>query len=302
MTFVITGERVAVTGATGYVGSVLVPRLRERNDVHVFARDGAAARSLLGLPGDQVHTDLESPGAIADAFERIAPTVVFHLATHYERKDDSANVARMVDANVRFGSLVLDVASKLSKCDVVVTGSHFQFAGRERRSASFYAATKNALGEIARYLQEARGLRWIQPVLFDVYGPGDTRPKLINILIDRVSAGEPVSLPDPEPLHHFVYIDDVITALAASVQQLRSDSTADGRSLFVTSEALLSPTAVLKEVSAALGIDPIVSSQHFDLPPRSIMTPFEGPRPDGWHPRVGIRDGIERILDTVDRR
>ncbi len=301
MTTGIAGERIVITGATGYIGSELVAKLHALNDVHLLVRDPAAARDLHDLPREQVHAILDEPGSIAALFQRIAPNLVFHLATQYERQDDSEKVGPMVDANVRFGSLVLDAASHVPDCPVVVAGSHFQFAGRPGRSASFYASTKNALCEIAAYLQEARDLRWIQPVIFDVYGPGDTRPKLVNILIDRISSGQPVSLPDPEPLHHFVYIDDVIEALISSALELRSDESVSGSSVFLTSDELVSPSVVLDEVASVLEIDPIVSSQHFEMPPGSIMVPFAGARPDGWRPVVGLGEGIERILSLTER-
>jgi len=296
MTVATAGERIVVTGATGYIGSALVAQLREKNDVHVLARDITAARTQLDLGDGSVHDLGDGSAPIAAVFEQIDPTVVFHLATDYQRRDDPARVASMVNANLRFGSLVLDAASSRPGCDVVLAGSHFQFAGGPGRPASFYAATKNALCEIARYLQEARGLRWIQPVIYDVYGPGDTRPKLVNVLIDQVTAGEPVRLPDPEPLHHFVYVEDVVVALGAAARDLRSGDSPNGSSVFVTSNELATPSDVLGAVASVLGIEPLISPERYELPPRAIVRPFEGPRPEGWRPTVGLVDGIERIV------
>lgn len=296
MTVVMAGERIVVTGATGYIGSALVAQLRERNDVHVIARDDAAARTQFGLGDGFVHGVRDGSAPIRAVFELVNPTVVFHLATDYQRHDDSATVASMIDANVRFGSLVLDAASHHSECAVVVAGSHFQFAGGPGQSASFYAASKNALCEIARYLQEAQGLRWIQPVIYDVYGPGDRRPKLVNVLIDRVTAGDAVLLPDPEPLHHFVYVDDVVAALVAAAGDLQSDSSPSGSSVFITSDELVTPSDVLGAVAAVLGVEPQISPDHYQLPSRAIVQPFEGPRPSGWQPTVGLADGVERVV------
>lgn len=293
----IAGERVVVTGSTGFIGSALVARLRVHNDVHVLVRDTTVAQSRLHLPSEQVHSTRNPADSIAATLKRVSPTLVFHLATHYERHDDATKIAAMVDANVRFGSLVLDAASYHPECDVVVTGSHFQFAGQPRTSANFYAATKNALCEIARYLQQVRGLRWVQTVLFDVYGPNDTRPKLINLLLERVRTGQSISLPDPEPLHHFVYIDDAIDALVASAHELRVGDATIGHDVFVTSNELVTPSAVLEVVSSCLGNRPVVNNQPLEMPSRSIMIPFDGPRPKNWQPRIGIREGIQSILD-----
>lgn len=296
MTLMMTDERVVVTGATGYIGSALVADLRDRNEVHALVRDAAAAQSRLGLESDLVHAVGGGSMPIGEAFDRIAPTVVFHLATHYQRRDDPASIAPMIDANVRFGSLVLDAASRRAACDVVVAGSHFQFAGGPNRSSSFYAATKNALCEVARYLQEARDLQWTQPVIYDAYGPGDTRAKLVDVLIDRVESGQAVLLPDPEPLHHFVYVEDVVAALVASARNLRSGEAPNGTSVFVSSDALTSPSDVLGVVASVLGTEPVVSPEHYVLPAGAILQPYDGPRPSGWQPMVGLAEGIGRVV------
>jgi CDP-paratose synthetase len=296
MTVAMAGERIVVTGATGYIGSALVAKLRDANEVHVLARDVAGATTQLGIRREVAHHSGTGSTAIAATFEQIDPTIVFHLATDYRQRDDSTAIESMIDANVRFGSLVLDAASERDGCQVVVAGSHFQFAGGPGHSSSFYAATKNALCEIARYLGEARELRWIQPVLFDVYGPHDPRPKLVNVLIDRVTSGQPISLPVHEPRHHFVYIDDVVAALVASAVELRSDDAAKGKSVFISSDEVVSPSEVLGAVAEVLGVEPVVSPEPFELPPRSIMLPVEGPRPVLWGPTVGLREGIERVV------
>ena len=287
----LTNETIIVTGATGYIGSALVAKLRKLNEVHVLVRNANAAP---GLPDERIHTDLDTPGAVAAMFQRTLPTIVFHLATHYVQHDVSEEVPAMIEANVRFGSVVLDAASLVPNCDVVVTGSHFQLAGATRRPTSFYAATKNALGEIARYLEDARGLQWIQPIIFDTYGPDDPRPKLVTTLISRVASGEPVSLPDPEPLHHFVYIDDVVDALVASVCDLRTSGSGPGRSVYVTSNEPLPPSEVLDAVASALDIRPLVSPDPYRTPQGAPTAPINGSRPVGWEPTVGIREGVKR--------
>ncbi len=289
-------ERILVTGATGFIGSVLVAELGRHNEVHALVRDTEAARSSLDLPPGQIHGESRVPGSLVELFEDVSPSFVFHLATHYEQRDDPDRVASMVDANVRFGALVLDAVSHVPDCTVVIAGSHFQFAGEEGRSSSFYAATKNALCEIAAYLQDARGLRWVQSVIYDAYGLGDRRPKLINVLIDRVREGATVMLPSPEPLHHFVYIDDVLSGLISSAAETQTGAIASGSSVFLSSDESVTPSDVLAEVAACLGTDPVLDPEPYPLPSGSIMTPFEGPAPPGWKPLIDLHTGIVRTV------
>jgi uncharacterized protein (TIGR01777 family) len=71
--------RVVVTGATGLIGSALVPLLLERGDeVTVLSRDGERAKAKLGDRVRAVTADLESPGAWTEAL--VGAKAIVHLA------------------------------------------------------------------------------------------------------------------------------------------------------------------------------------------------------------------------------
>lgn len=71
--------KVVVTGATGFIGQVLVPMLRERGDeVVVLSRDAARARAALGAGVEAVAADLEAPGPWTAALAGAGSVV--HLA------------------------------------------------------------------------------------------------------------------------------------------------------------------------------------------------------------------------------
>lgn len=71
--------KVIVTGATGFVGSHLVPNLRARGDeVIVFSRDAESARKKLGADLAAVSADLENPGPWTEALA--GTDAIVHLA------------------------------------------------------------------------------------------------------------------------------------------------------------------------------------------------------------------------------
>ena len=62
--------RVFVTGATGFVGRALIPRLqRDGHAVVAWVRSPARARGLLGADVELVHADMAPDGLVA-AIER----------------------------------------------------------------------------------------------------------------------------------------------------------------------------------------------------------------------------------------
>ena len=68
-----------VTGATGFLGSHLVQRLRAAgHEVRALVRDSGKARVLEGMGADLVHGDITSPLSLESAVEGV--DVVFHAA------------------------------------------------------------------------------------------------------------------------------------------------------------------------------------------------------------------------------
>ncbi len=73
------GMKIVVTGATGYIGSALVPLLQARGDqVVVLSRSAERARAKLGAQITAVTADLETPGPWAEALA--GAHAVVHLA------------------------------------------------------------------------------------------------------------------------------------------------------------------------------------------------------------------------------
>ena len=84
----LTGARVLMTGATGFVGASLARRLLRSHgcEVHALVRAGGGERWRLAGVEDEIewHTcDLLDAGDLATTVERVDPDVVFHLATYY---------------------------------------------------------------------------------------------------------------------------------------------------------------------------------------------------------------------------
>src|SRR5438105_3742356 len=104
----VVARRALVTGATGFVGSALVARL---------VRDGWAVDVLLRAPDASLHEGVTAHVIPEDVDELIAlvrelaPTDCFHLATAFRGVHCPADIAPMIDANVRFGAVLAEAAA-----------------------------------------------------------------------------------------------------------------------------------------------------------------------------------------------
>lgn len=288
-------QMILITGATGFVGRHLTRLLDQTATVVVLVRDGSAATEMFAGTGVQIH-ELGSQGVV-EILAEVNPDVVFHLATHYERSDP-VDVSDMVAANLGFGVEVLNAASRLDNCRVVLGGSYLQTPGEGRYPVNLYAATKEALLPVARYFRETRGLPWTQVVLYDVYGPGNERTKVIPRVVAAVKEGQAIQISDPAPLHHFVHVDDVVSGFVAAAQMIADAHGGWPESVFLTSDDAIPPSRVVAVASEVLDTEAVISPEPYISPVSAIMVPCDGPRPPGWAPRVTLADGILSAVEA----
>jgi dihydroflavonol-4-reductase len=138
------GDRVAVTGAAGFIGSAVVRALLARNaEVVALIEPGGNVQNLQGLGVDQVEVDIRDAESVTKACDRAR--FIFHLAAMYsfwarDPKD-------FYDVNVGGAKNVLD-AARVVGCERVVYTSTVGVLGLEG-TAKGEAADETCHADIA---------------------------------------------------------------------------------------------------------------------------------------------------------
>lgn len=207
--------RILVTGAAGFVGSHLIPRLAEEGH-EVYALDRDKSR-IADLPATPVEHDLsQRPGSLPEV------DAVVHLAQANVKLPDEAPLLFAVNA----GSTV-DLLDHARRCGAerflyASTGTVYGFgdepfsetdtpAGRD-----LYAVSKLS-GELAVDAYAPHFSTFVAR-LWAPYGPGQ-HSRMIPRLIDRVRAGEPVQVNDGgRPRMNPMYVDDLCRVFTAALE------------------------------------------------------------------------------------
>ena len=214
---------IAVIGATGYVGSFLLPRLVARDEeVRCLVRPGTDAVALARIGAEITRGDLEKPTEVAAALHDAR--VVLHLA--------HIRYAPVVLASVGVGVERLVLVSSLRR-----------FSNVADASVDAVAAGEDAV--------LASALPWVLMRPSMIYGPGDDR----NISRLAARLRRRCTLPIPgggRHLHQPVHVDDVVAALlaAAEVQGI------ERRSYALAGAAPLAYNELVDAVGAAVGVVP----------------------------------------------
>jgi nucleoside-diphosphate-sugar epimerase len=242
-------ETVLVTGATGFIGSALVRRLRQRGDrVVALVRDPAKLTEL-ELEVDEVREgDITDDAAVRRAVAGVAK--VYAVAGTFREPNLSDEDYRRI--NVEAAATIVREAAAAGVGRVVhcsTCGVHGNVPRGElmaedgpMNGVGIYEETKAAGAEAALRLGRELGVEVsvIRPT--PVYGPGDTR---LLKLFKMADTDRPMILGSGENGYHLVFIEDLVEAFLLAADRPE----AAGRSYLIGGGEV--PT--LNELFAALG-------------------------------------------------
>jgi nucleoside-diphosphate-sugar epimerase len=292
-----TPRRALLTGATGFIGSHLLAHLQAAGwPVAVLARP-SAAELLSQMPAiAKVYTYTGATTEVIAAMAEHKPEVVFHLSSHFLAAHDSTQIESLISSNVLFGTQLLEAMKAAGVTALVNAGTSWQnYAGDTYNPVNLYAATKQAFEDIVAYYTQTSGLRAVTLRLYDSYGEGDQRRKLLRLLLECLRTGEPMGMSPGDQVMDLVHVDDICRAFLHAAE-LALEMPA-GASVYAVSSGerrtLKQVVATLEEAAGQkLAIEFGVRAHR----PREVMVPWVGPPLPGWVPTISLLDGFKRLI------
>ena len=292
--------KAVVTGATGYIGGRLCRALLDDGwDLVAIVMPGDTASLADGV------ARIEDPGdapRLAEEFRLAAPDVVLHLAAVQHLSDDIAVSDALVDANLGFGARVLAAACASGARGLVAASSYSVHADGDENYApqTLYAATKQAFVALSEHYRRNTPLSVTSLELSDTYGPGDTRPKFLNLLARTAATGTPLDASPGEQAIRPLHVDDVVGAFAHAAGRLARQDTLSATHTVAGPESvtLRELTAVFE---AAVGVPVPVNWGVLPYRNREILRPWAGNPLPGWTPGIGLREGLASVYRDLSR-
>ena len=289
-------KRVLITGITGYIGSRLARALLDGGEVYGLVREPLHTEYIADIQDRLRLVTVDGTYESVDAaVGSVRPEIVYHLAAFYTGAHGPQATPKLLESNIAFGGYLLE-AMAVHHVPALVYASTVMahYKGAEYRPLNLYAATKRAFSDLLAYYTDAGLLRAVTLVLSDTYGPGDHRPKILNLIRQAAESGERIALTSGTQVYDVVYIDDVVSAFRMAGERLLRG--AAGNEVFqIISEAPLSLRETVEKmtqvnrltVNAAWGERPAAEREM-----GSAVRLY--PALPGWRPGVSLEDGLRR--------
>lgn len=206
----LSGQRVLVTGATGFVGRHVVQQgLALDVELHALSRTETRSAGVRWWQGDLLDEDV-----IKQVLSQVQPDGILHLAAGGVAYGAARN-RDVLQINIKGLAILLDSVQEAgTKPHVVLAGSGFEYAPQDRplreddpiAPNSVYGVSKAAATQLAHLYAAKFPITVLR--MFSLYGPGEQEPRVVPYVIAQARRGLPIDLTPGEQVRDYTYVKD----------------------------------------------------------------------------------------------
>lgn len=284
---------VLLIGAGGFLGSHLMAHYRARQE---------PVRALSYRP--------DRHRLFLDEFEALlrseAPTSVIYAGGSQAMRDDAAALDELCQSNVLLpAAIAAGLRTHAPDCCFLTYGTSWQTGeGGDAEPFNAYAASKTAAEAFLDHFAQD-GVRCATLRLYDTYGPGDSRNKVVNLVADAIARRSDLPMSSGGQVVDLIHVSDVVAATDATLGLLRQ-APAERHRVFAARSGR--PVTILEVVGLMLRIAGIEKSDFirpgvYPYRRRERFALFaDTPTPPGWTPRVTLEAGLRELLQERRER
>lgn len=312
------GRRVAVTGATGFIGSHLVESL-VRSGASVRALANYNSRGSIGAlrwiePQLRACVDLHF-GDIRD--QRLVrefvsgAEVVFHLAAVISVPYSYISPRLVFDVNVGGTMNIMEAARDAGTARVVHTSTSEVYGTPDNlpiterhplKGQSPYAASKIGADKLCESFHCSYGLPVVTLRPFNTYGPRQSTRAIIPTIVSQALRGDgTIRLGSLDPVRDLVFVHDTASGFLAA----GTATGVEGETIQLSTGRGIDIASLVREVENVVGRPLEVVQEPERVRPvgsevmRLVGDSSKGEKMLGWRPTCSLTQGLESVVEWV---
>ncbi len=227
-------HKVIVTGANGFIGSRLCEELASQGIevVAVIRNKEENITAIEHLPGLKiVYCDLSEFRKLADYVDDRDVDAFYHLAWVGSAGSLRGNDEVQVN-NIRYTCDTVRACCDIGCKRFIFASSIMEYevaALMEKIDSptinTLYSSAKIAADYMARTIAASLDIEYMRVVISNIYGPGETSPRLVNTSIRKMLRKEHCAFSSGEQMYDFIYIDDAVKAFVVIGEKGKANGT-----------------------------------------------------------------------------
>jgi CDP-paratose synthetase len=294
---------IVITGATGAVGSKLIPYLAATNNYSILtiSRNLTKAEEKFPTNTKIAHATIADRSVIVD----FKPEIIIHLASYVTNSDALIEGEKLVESNIVYGLNVLDILKESKTVKLFLnfgTFAEYKLGGDTIQNTYLYSASKTAFRAFVEYYAQILNFQLIHLVPYTIYGTEDEKKKIFDFVLDGFFAKEPVNMSPGYQKLDFIHIQD-ICAILDCILQTNPEKTQQFKNIFLGTGKAYSVREVALMMEKLLNKSPKHNWGGIPYRNQEVMYATANINPLialNCEPQIELEDGIHEFLKAKE--